>query len=207
MKPTQTTFAVTVPITSIACRAASGQIFFRLELMARELHKARIDGRNVYICGNGGSAANAVHMANDFHFGIGACGPGLALPGLCVEALSANTAIISCLANDIGYQNIFAHQLKVKARPNDILIVLSGSGNSQNIIRALEVSAQMNMTSFAILGFDGGKSLALADFPIHFQIDDMQIAEDTQLIVGHLCMQWLQSDKPSTIEPLGELHI
>ena len=84
--------------------------------------------------------------------------------------------------------------------PNDLLIVLSGSGNSPNIIKALEAAKRLELTSFAILGFSGGIALELADHPIHFEIDNMQIAEDTQLIVGHLCMQWLTKNKPSITE-------
>ena len=71
--------------------------FKAIENLANELRQAWIDGRNVYICGNGGSAANAVHIANDLHYGIGACGPGAKLPGLKIEALPANTAVITCL--------------------------------------------------------------------------------------------------------------
>ena len=98
-----------------------------VENLANELRQAWINGRNVYICGNGGSAANAIHIANDFHYGIGACGPGAKLPGLRIEALPANTGIITCLANDTGYENIYAHQLETKSRKGDILIALSGS--------------------------------------------------------------------------------
>ena len=104
-----------------------------VESLAHALRDVWIDGRNVYICGNGGSAANAIHIANDFHYGIGACGPGDQLPGLRVEALPANSGVITCLANDTGYDNIFSHQLEVKGRAGDLLIVLSGSGNSSNV--------------------------------------------------------------------------
>jgi len=156
----------------------------------------------VYICGNGGSAANAMHMANDFHYGIGACGPGPRLPGLRVEALPANAGIITCLANDTGYDNVYAHQLQVKGRKDDVLIVLSGSGNSANVVRALETARQLGMKSFAILAFSGGRCSELADITIHFKIDDMQIAEDTQLVVGHLCMQWLNANKPNSLNEL-----
>ena len=135
-------------------------------------------------------------IANDLHFGAGACGPPPAHPGLRVEALTANSGIVTCLANDIGYENIFAHQLEVKACPGDLLIALSGSGNSPNIIKALDVARRLEMRSYAIVAFTGGKCLELADRPIYFPIDDMQIAEDTQLIVGHLCMQWLTGNKP-----------
>ena len=111
-----------------------------IENLARTLKEAWINGKNVFICGNGGSAANAIHMANDFHYGIGACGAGKKLPGLRVEALSANQGIVTCLANDIGYENIYAHQLEVKARKGDVLLILSGSGNSSNICKALTTS-------------------------------------------------------------------
>ena len=177
----------------------SGVIIDQIETMARDLRDAWVEGRHVYICGNGGSAANAMHMANDFHYGIGACGPGPKLPGLRVEALPANAGLITCLANDTGYANIYSHQIEVKGRPGDLLIVLSGSGNSANVVKALETSKRMGLRSYAILAFGGGKCRDLADLPIHFQIDDMQIAEDTQLVVGHLCMQWLNTNKPEQI--------
>jgi D-sedoheptulose 7-phosphate isomerase len=170
-----------------------------VETLAQALRQAWVDGRQVFICGNGGSAANALHMANDLHYGIGACGPGPKLPGLRVEALPANSGVITCLANDTGYENIYAHQLEVKARAQDLLIVLSGSGNSANVIRALETATNLSMTSFAIVAFTGGRSRELADVAIHFAVDDMQIAEDTQLVVGHLCMQWLNANKPDHI--------
>ena len=162
-----------------------------------------VENRNVFICGNGGSAANAIHIANDLHYGIGACGPGKKLPGLRIEALSANTGIITCLANDTGYENIYAHQLEVKAQKEDILIVLSGSGNSPNIVKALEIANKINVNTFGIFAFAGGKCKGLAKTAIHFEIDDMQIAEDTQLVVGHLCMQWLNSHKPDQIQSLS----
>ena len=110
------------------------------EKLASELRKAWIEGRNVYICGNGGSAANAIHIANDLHYGIGACGPGAKLPGIRIEALPSNTGVITCLANDTGYENIYAHQVEAKCKKGDILIALSGSGNSPNITKALDTA-------------------------------------------------------------------
>ena len=173
-----------------------------VEKLARDLQQAWIHGKNVYICGNGGSAANAIHIANDFHYGIGACGKGEKLPGLRIEALSANAGVITCLANDTGYENIYAHQLEVKSQKGDILIALSGSGNSPNIVKALHTANTIGVETFAILAFKGGECKKLAKTVIHFDIDDMQIAEDTQLIVGHLCMQWLNSNKPNQIKSL-----
>jgi len=178
-------------------KSFNDEIFESVEALANALRQAWIEGRQVVICGNGGSGANALHLANDLHYGIGACGPGPKIPGLRVEALSANTGIITCLANDTGYDNIYAHQLEVKARPGDVLIVLSGSGNSSNVVRAIEAASRLGLRSYAIVAFSGGCCKDKADQTIHFQINDMQVAEDTQLIVGHICMQWLTTNKPS----------
>lgn len=148
-------------------------------------------GKKIFICGNGGSAANASHMANDFIYGVGVKNG----RGMKVEALTANEAVLTCLANDTGYENIFSEQLKVKADEEDVLIVLSGSGNSKNVINALKIANTLKMKSFAILGFAGGECKDLAQTSIHFEVNDMQIAEDLQLIVGHMCMQWLCEQK------------
>ena len=159
----------------------------RIQTLGEALREAWKKGRTIYFCGNGGSAGNAIHLANDLLYGAGVNNGG----GLRVEALSANSAVLTCLANDIGYDQIYAEQLRVKANPGDVLIVLSGSGNSPNVVKALEVGNAIGMTTFAILAFSGGCCKELAQHPIHFEIDDMQIAEDLQLIVGHICMQWL----------------
>jgi len=159
----------------------------QVQELGEALRHAWTKGHSTYLCGNGGSAGNAIHLANDFLYGVGVKNGG----GMRVEALSANPAVITCLANDIGYENIYAEQLRVKAHQGDVLIVLSGSGNSPNVVKALETGNAIGMKTFAILGFSGGLCKELAQCPIHFEIDDMQIAEDLQLIVGHICMQWL----------------
>jgi D-sedoheptulose 7-phosphate isomerase len=151
------------------------------------LRRAWKDGRTVYLCGNGGSAGNAVHLANDLIYGAG-MRVGV---GLKAEALCANPAVMTCLGNDLGYDEIFAQQLRVKGQAGDVLIVLSGSGNSPNIVKALEVGNDLGLVTCAILGYSGGQCKALAQIPLHFAVDDMQIAEDLQLIVGHICTQWL----------------
>ena len=149
-------------------------------------------GRQVFICGNGGSAGNAIHLANDFLYGI-AKRTG---EGMKVQALSANSAVITCLANDVGYDHIYSEQLAVLAQAGDLLVVLSGSGNSPNILRVLEQAKAMAVKSCAILGYSGGQCKSMADFSIHFPIDDMQIAEDMQLVVGHMLMKWLYQYRP-----------
>lgn len=159
-----------------------------IPVLGETLQDAWRKQHTVYLCGNGGSAGNAVHLANDFLYGVGVNNGG----GLRVEALSANSAVLTCLANDCGYDQIFSAQLRVKAQSGDVLIALSGSGNSPNIIKALETGNSIGMKTFAILGYNGGLCKELAKYPIHFEVDDMQVAEDLQQIVGHMCMQWLR---------------
>lgn len=161
-------------------------------LLAKDLQDCWATGRQVFLCGNGGSAGNAIHLANDFLYGI-AKKTGA---GMRVHALSANPAVLTCLANDVGYDAIFSEQLAVQAQSGDLLIALSGSGNSPNIIRVLEQAKSMGVKSYAVLGYSGGKSKALADVAIHFPVDDMQISEDLQLVVGHMLMQWLSLHHP-----------
>jgi D-sedoheptulose 7-phosphate isomerase len=154
---------------------------------ADALLRAWQERRQIFICGNGGSAANAVHLANDLLYGIDK-------PqgrGMRVTALSANTSVLTCLGNDTSYAEVFSRQLEALASPKDLLIVFSGSGNSPNILEALRTARRLGLESHAILGFKGGESLRLADNPIHFAIDDMQVAEDLQMMVGHMISQWL----------------
>jgi D-sedoheptulose 7-phosphate isomerase len=162
-----------------------------IEHLAKRMKIAWENGSTIYFCGNGGSAGNATHLANDFLYGAGILN-GI---GLRVESLSANASILTCLGNDIGYENIFSEQLRVKGNKGDVLVILSGSGNSSNILNALELANKMGIDTFAILGFNGGKALKIANTTIHFEINDMQVSEDMQMIVGHLCMQWLSKLK------------
>jgi len=161
--------------------------------LAEDLRDCRDSGRQVFLCGNGGSAGNAIHLANDFLYGISKTFGA----GLRVSALPANSSVITCLANDIGYDTIFSAQLAVQARRGDVLIALSGSGNSPNILKALEQAKSMGVKTYAILGYRGGKAKAMTDVPIHFPVDDMQLSEDLQLVVGHMIMQWLYQNRPN----------
>lgn len=164
-----------------------------VEDLARELRSCWEDGRQVFICGNGGSAGNALHLANDFLYGVSKkLGSGLR-----VNALSANASVMTCLANDVGYEHIYSAQLAVQGRAGDVLIVFSGSGNSPNIIHALEHARAQGVKSYAILGYSGGEAKEIADVAIHFEINDMQISEDMQLILGHMIVQWLNKNQPN----------
>jgi D-sedoheptulose 7-phosphate isomerase len=166
--------------------------------LAEALRTAWRLGKTVYLCGNGGSAANGIHLANDFLYGAGVTNG----YGLKVEALSANPSVLTALANDVGYEAIFAEQIKVKANSGDLLVVFSGSGNSPNIVKALEMAHRKGMTTFAVLGYSGGRCKNIAQHAIHFDVADMQVAEDLQMIVGHICMQWLR-DNPLNAQAGG----
>ena len=165
----------------------SNNTFYQVSSLAEDLRSTKKKNKKIYICGNGGSAANAMHIANDLTYGAGISSG----KGFNIEALPSNTSVITCLANDIGYENIYSEQLRVKASKGDILIVLSGSGNSKNIINVLKMAKKLDVKSYAILGFNGGKAKKLADIPLHFKVDDMQISEDIQIIISHLLMKLL----------------
>jgi len=169
--------------------------FKKIKILINYLSNAWIYKKRVFLCGNGGSAGNANHIANDLLYGIA----GLRGVGLDVESLSANSSVLTCLANDTGYKNVFSKQLLVKASSDDLLIVLSGSGNSENIIEAIKIAKKKNLKVFGILGFNGGKVKRMIKDYIHFRVNDMQISEDLQLIVLHICMQTLMSNRIKVI--------
>jgi D-sedoheptulose 7-phosphate isomerase len=158
-------------------------------LLKKAMQDAKSKGGVVYICGNGGSAANAVHIANDFIYGSG--DPRRRFD---IEALPANNSVLTCLANDLGYDKIFSYQIENKAKPNDLLIVLSGSGNSPNIIKALEAGKAKGVTTLGMLGYDGGKAKGMVDILLHAEVNDMQVAEDLQIMIAHAAVRMMDED-------------
>lgn len=148
------------------------------------LETARNGEKNIFVCGNGGSAATASHFAADFNKGIN---EKLALK-YNLECLSDNTPLLMAIANDISYDEIFTYPLKNKMKPGDIIIGISGSGNSSNVVRAFEFAKQQGGITIALVGYDGGKLKELADHYIHVNVNNMQIAEDIHMILDHLMM-------------------
>jgi D-sedoheptulose 7-phosphate isomerase len=180
----------TTPFAAYATRLAEclrGQDWQPVSALAEDMAAIWREGRQVFICGNGGSAANAIHWANDFLYPVAKAGG----RGMKMHALPANPSTLTCVGNDLGYDRIFSRQLESQAEKGDLLIVLSGSGNSPNILRAIETARELGMKSFAIVGFGGGKAKTLADVAIHTAIDDMQIAEDVQMNICHMLLQAL----------------
>jgi len=138
----------------------------------------------IYLIGNGGSAATASHMVNDL-------GVGLARRDIRyfnIESLSDNTSVCTALANDIGYEHIFSMQLKNKINENDLLIAISCSGNSQNIINAVEYAKEKKAKIIGLTGFDGGKLKKLSDinFHINTQKNEYGLVEDLHMIFDHM---------------------
>lgn len=143
----------------------------------------------VFTCGNGGSALTASHYITDWnkmslHYN------GKALKGMC---LNDNMGILTAYANDYSYDDIFSEQLRFFAKPNDLLVVVSGSGNSRNILKVLETAKQLKLRTLAVVGFDGGKAASLADSAVHVPVMDMQLSEDLHLVFGHMVMKKLCS--------------
>ncbi|MBR2215099.1 MAG: SIS domain-containing protein [Selenomonadaceae bacterium] len=146
------------------------------------------EGKTVYTMGNGGSASTASHMVCDFNKGVSEA---VGKNKFRFNCLSDNTALTMAIANDIAYDDIFVFQLRGSVKPGDLIIALSGSGNSENVIRAVKYAKEQGAKIIALTGYNGGKLKELADYPLHVAVDDMQIAEDVHLIFNHLIMQVL----------------
>ena len=140
--------------------------------------------------GNGGSAQNSTHIENGMVYGLRSKN----IPnGLNIESINSNTSVITCLANDVGYDFIFSEQLISKAQKNDLLIVLSGSGNSKNILNALKTAKKLDLKTFSLLGFDGGDAIKISEKNIHIKSYNMQVVEDVHMIIFHLITRFLSS--------------
>ena len=148
------------------------------------LEKARLNGNRIFICGNGGSASTASHYECDFNKGV-SYDQKIKYD---FECLSDNVPMMMAIANDIGYEDIFVVPLKNKLKKNDIVIGISGSGNSENVVRAIEYANQIGAETIAICGYSGGKIKETAKYSIHVNVDNMQIVEDIHLVLDHMMM-------------------
>ncbi len=148
-----------------------------------------IRGRRViYACGNGGSAAISGHLMCDFLKGIQT---NTALRPR-VVSLASHLELITAIANDINYAEVFAFQLKTMAEPGDVLITISSSGNSENIVRAIDWSRQNGVGTIAMTGFAGGRSSKLAEINLHVEAENYGIVEDIHQSMMHAFAQYLR---------------
>ncbi len=138
----------------------------------------------IYIFGNGGSAATAAHFQNDFNKGVSE----YIENKFRFHCLNDNVATIMAIANDIGYEEVFRFQLDGQLDHEDIVIAISGSGNSRNVINAVEYAKSQGNKVIGITGFDGGKLKEMCDVSLHAPVNSMQVTEDIHMIFDHLMM-------------------
>jgi len=154
-----------------------------MEELARAIFQRYCAGRFVYILGNGGSGANSSHLCEDL-------GKGSALPDenakrLKVLSLTDNTSYILAWANDTSYERVFVEQLKNLGEPGDLVIAISGSGNSPNVLRAVEWANTHGLESFGITGYSGGKLREIAHKNFHVDCNDMGVVETLHMVAFH----------------------
>lgn len=164
-----------------------------VERVAQALRRARDDGATVYVAGNGGSASTSAHFVND----LGKATKRSGQPPIRVMGLADNVPWLTALGNDEGYDRVFAGQLENFAKPGDVLVVISASGNSLNLLRAVELAKVRRITTVGLLGFDGGKLKALVDHPIHVPSEKgaYEVVEDCHHAVCHALARTLVEDR------------
>jgi D-sedoheptulose 7-phosphate isomerase len=186
--------------------ARCAEEFGRLDLsqasgLADEIYSAYQDGRFVFICGNGGSGSNSSHFCEDL-------GKSTlrredftndSVKRLKVLSLTDNTPYILAWGNDEGFDRVFVEQLKNFASPDDVLIAISGSGNSPNILNAVEWGNRHNLRTWGITGYSGGKLKSLGKKNLHVPLDDMGMVESIHLVLFH----WILNDVYGRINKVG----
>lgn len=163
-----------------------------INALEAELEVARNKGNTVFVAGNGGSAATATTMANDIGFDI-IKKTGVKKP-FKIFALTDNSSVITAIANDVGYENLFTSQLKIHYKSGDRLLVISASGNSPNVVNAVEWVKAQGGRVIGFLGFDGGKLKNMCDVLLHAPSvkGDYGPVEDAHLIMNHVLAHWFQ---------------
>ncbi len=156
--------------------------------LARAVVEAQEHGRNIFVIGNGGSAATASHWATDLSKTAAVTGR----PLLKCLSLTDNVSLITAIGNDLSFDDIFSRQLENLLEPQDIVILISGSGNSPNLIKAAKFARLRQAQTVALLGFDGGKLKGLADICVHIKSDQYGVIEDLHLSVGHILTFYLK---------------
>jgi len=144
----------------------------------------------IFCCGNGGSASIANHMVCDHQKGV-SCDTSLRPR---VISLSSNVEVMTAVTNDIGFADVFAFPLRIHGRKGDVLVAVSSSGKSENIIRALKAAAEVGMETIALTGFDGGDSLKLASATIHVDGWNYGVIEDAHQACMHVLAQYLRHE-------------
>lgn len=148
------------------------------------------NGNTVFVFGNGGSSATASHFQNDFNKGVSEHTE-KKFNFLC---LNDNVATVMAVANDIGFEEVFRFQLIGHMKPGDVVLAISGSGNSKNVINAVEYAKEQGAKVIGLTGFNGGKLKELSDVSLHVPVNSMQITEDIHMVFDHLMMSIFYRD-------------
>ena len=172
-----------------------------VEKLGEEIHAAYEEGRFVFICGNGGSGSNSSHLCEDL--GKSTLDPkdftNDSVKRLKVLSLTDNTPYILAWGNDEGFDRVFVEQLKNLASPDDVLIAISGSGNSPNILNAVDWANKHQLRTWGITGYSGGKLQQQAQHNLHVPLDDMGMVESIHLLLFH----WVLNDVYARINRVG----
>lgn len=163
-----------------------GEVEAAIEL----IRSAGQEKRKILVCGNGGSALTASHYINDWNK-MAFLSTGTPFRGTC---LSDNMGLMTAYSNDISYDDVYSEQLKNLMDPGDLVIAVSGSGNSENVVRALSYANEASGVTLAISGYDGGKIKKLAQHSLWVPSFDMQLCEDLHFVFGHMVMKALCGD-------------
>ena len=145
------------------------------------------EGYRVAVCGNGGSAVAASHYITDWNKMV-YTHTKVKFNGVC---LSDNVGLITAYSNDLSYDEVFSEQVKNLLNEGDLLITLSGSGNSTNVIKATNIAKSMRVKTLTVCGYDGGKLKQISDYSVWVRSNDMQLCEDAQTVFGHMVMKSL----------------
>ena len=151
------------------------------------IENAWIRGAQIITLGNGGSAQTALHFITDWNKSP-FLSAGRPFRG---RSLLDNIGLLTAYANDISYQDVFVEQLRNVVQADDLVIAISGSGNSENVIRAVRYAREKEIETLGLCGFSGGKLLQAAAHCLHVPVDDMQLVEDVHMLFGHIVMQKL----------------
>jgi len=159
----------------------------KLQFAASCIVDAVREGKNIFTVGNGASAAIAQHWACDYTKG---CRPN---GNPRVISLSSNIPLMTAISNDISYDEVYAYQIDALGNRDDVLITISSSGNSPNVVRAIEAAKEKGMKTVALTGFQGGKSRELADYPIHVDVQEYEAAEDVHQAIMHMIAKYIRT--------------
>jgi len=175
--------------------------FETIQIAIELLYQARLEQRQVFIMGNGGSAATASHFVCDLAKNTRCKG----FPDFRVIGLTDNMPVFSALANDEGYENVFSQQLASFVRPGDVVIGISASGKSPNVIKAIELANRIGAHTIGLTGYDGGYLAGLVDIQLHVPSNTIEHVEDLHLVLEHLICKDLRDRAQADLEAMQDI--